>query len=266
MQASVPKPPFRLLFESADPVVCLSGATDLRFTLERWCLCQPTTVADDRSWPSGRVLPMVDGAASLDFLPMMQRRRLSPLARAAIAVAWDCRGDFRELPAVFFSRHGESHYYFNMLCDLAESREISPSRFSLSVHNAVAGLYSLCSDTRAPCTVLAGGKEDFYGAFLEAAGLLLEKSCERVLVVWYEQPLPEVYRSYVHGPDLTLALGMRLSAPSEAGPQIELTRMPRLEAPDAECLLQDFCRAIVRGERSSTATNGAPWAWTLTDG
>jgi hypothetical protein len=198
----------------------------LCFTLERWCLWQSVECRPNTAWPCGEVLPCREGGADAGFLPLMQRRRLSPLAKAAISVAWPCREGFPDLPAVFASRHGESRYYFEMLNELARSEPLSPSRFSLSVHNAIAGLYSLYGETRSPYVAIAPGEEGVSAALLEAAGLIAEHPEGRVLVVWYEQPLPAEYRSYTGGPDFTLALAMRLGGPSLRGPQLRVRRSP----------------------------------------
>jgi hypothetical protein len=203
-----------------------TGDGDLCFALEQWCLWQSAAFPAQACWPHGEVLPCNGGSAEVGFLPLMQRRRLSPLAKAAMAVAWPCRQGFPDLPAVFSSNHGESRHYFEMLTDLAESREISPSRFSLSVHNAIAGLYSLYGETRAPYVVLAPGQEGVSAALLETAGLLAEQPNRRVLAVWYEQPLPEAYRGYTRGPDCILALAMRLGAVSSHSPVLRLSRRP----------------------------------------
>jgi hypothetical protein len=214
------------------------------------------------------VLPHNDGNANVGFLPMMQRRRLSPLAKAAMAVAWHCREEFTDLPAVFCSTHGESQNYFELLTDLAATQEISPTRFSLSVHNAIAGLYSQFSGEHSPYVALAGGTEGLFAAFLEAAGLLLEGPHQRILVVWYEQALPEVYRSYARGPDSTLALAMRLSVGSRNGPRLRLRRTPARAAtatPPAD-QLHEFRQAILGGERCSATSEGQSlWHWRLED-
>lgn len=230
------------------------GDINLRFTLERWCLWQPGASAEP-GWPEGVVIPTDSPGGALDFLPVMQRRRLSPLARAAIAVAWNCRGPFRGLPAIFHSRHGESGHYFDMLGDLAQGQELSPSRFSLSVHNAVAGLYSLCSDTRAPCVALAGSGDDLGAAFLEAAGMLAEQDGGRLLLVFYEQPLPDAYHGQAEAPDCTVALGMRLGAATLPGMKLLLTRAA-VGAGEEGGSLQALCGAILRGERLFAGRGG----------
>jgi len=240
-----------------------AGEAALNFTMERWCLWQPGVVTPDIAWPGGAVVPGSSEKDGLDFLPMMQRRRLSPLARAAMAVAWHCRGGLPAMPAVFYSRHGESGNYLEMLQDLADRQELSPSRFSLSVHNAIAGLYSLCSGSEAACVSLAGSVDDLFAAFLEATGLLAESGCARVLLVFYEQPLPEVYRAFATGPGRVVALALILAAPGVAGPRLRLLRK-RPEAHEPACQIERLCEAVLRGERRSAA--GAAWQWELDDG
>jgi hypothetical protein len=165
------------------------------------------------------------------------------------------------MPAVFYSRHGESRHYLEMLQDLAAGQELSPSRFSLSVHNAIAGLYSLCSGSEAACASLAGSADDLFAAFLEAAGLLAESGCPRVLLVFYEQPLPEVYRAFATGPSRVVALALVLGAPGD-GPRLRLLRK-RLEALEPACQIERLCEAVLRGERRSAAD--AAWQWELGD-
>ncbi len=240
----------------------------LCFTLEKWTLWQSEACLAEACWPCGEVLPHNAGKADVSFLPMMQRRRLSPLAKAAIAAAWPCGESFVNQPAVFCSIHGESQNYFELLTDLATAQEISPTRFSLSVHNAIAGLYSQFRGTSSPYIALAGGTESLFAAFLEAAGLILEGPSQRVLVVWYEQALPAVYRNHARGPDRTIALAMRLSAESPNGTRLRLRRMPsnKASAMAPACWLQEFCQAILKGERHSVTSEGQfLWHWRLED-
>lgn len=203
------------------PVSSVTNALD--FTLQHWCAWQsgPASAAAE-AWPGGQTLPHQNGNADVGFLPMLQRRRLSPLARAACAVAWHCRRARGDMPAVFFSRHGESQYYFDILSGLAAEGSVSPSRFSLSVHNAIGGLHSLHSESFQPYVALAGGGEGFFTPFLEAAGLLLE--APQVLAVWYEQPLPEAWLSDSAPSGQTWALAMVLSQAGQTGPQLNLFR------------------------------------------
>jgi hypothetical protein len=185
-----------------------------------------------------------------------------------MAVAWPCGEGFASLPAVFCSTHGESQNYLELLNGLATAQEVSPTLFSLSVHNAIAGLYSQFRGTTSPYVALAGGTEGLFAAVLEAAGMILEGPSRRVLVVWYEQPLPEVYRHHARGPESTLALAMRLSGESRNGPLLRLRRTPSTTASTMPppSRLQEFCQAILSGARHSATSEGqALWHWRLED-
>ena len=237
--------------------------TALWFTLKHWCLWQSEEISSPTNWPAGQVLPCNGGDADVSFLPMLQRRRLSPLARAACAVAWNCRNVAGNLPTVFFSNHGESQYYFEMLQGMAAGESVSPSRFSLCVHNAVAGLYSLQSENVLPYIALAGGTEGLFAAFIEASGMLLDMP--QVMLIGYEQPLPPVYQTYLSGPSKTWALAMVLARQDEAGYSLRLLREPAIgatpTAPQA-----DLLQSIIGGQRSGTvALERSVWHWSLAD-
>jgi len=238
--------------------------TRLCFTLQHWCLWQSEETPVDACWPGGEVLPCNGGRAEVGFLPMLQRRRLSPLARAASAVAWRCRQVGGDMASVFFSSHGESHYYFEMLEGIAAGGEVSPSRFSLCVHNAIAGLSSFHSESFLPYVALAGGTEGLFAAFLEAAGCLLETP--KVLLVCYGQPLPEAYRPYLATPDNTWALGLVLAVAEEPGLKLRLARRAGVGPASAEDGSQGLAQTILDGRRSAQCRlERSVWRWALDD-
>lgn len=237
--------------------------THLSFTLQHWCLWQSKETPLVDHWPGGEVLPYNGGDADVGFLPMMQSRRLSPLARAACTVANHCRKINGDMPSVFFSSHGESQYYFEMLDGIAAREDVSPSRFSLCVHNAIAGLSSLHSASFLPTVCLSGGTEGIFAAFLEAGGLLLETP--KVLVVCYEQPLPEAYRAYLVTSKTTWALAMVLTGAGDSGRQLRLTRRAS-KGIAAEDSAERLVRAILDNRRSSLCQlERSIWQWSLDD-
>lgn len=248
----------------ASPTTPTRQVAQLSFTLKHWCLWQDQAPLTHDIWPVGEVLPFNCKAADVSFLPMMQRRRLSPLARAACAVAWQCQQKHGEMPTVFFSDHGESQYYFEILENLAAQQGVSPSRFSLCVHNAIAGLSSLHRASFLPYVALAGGTEGLFAAFIEAAGMLLD--VPQVLVVCYEQPLPADYQAYVAYSNTTWALAMVLGRSSEAGYQLRLAReagqVPNTDKSQPSQLIQ----AILANQRHGQSELGqSHWCWSLTD-
>jgi len=252
--------------ESAPAQAAEPGGRESRldFTLDYWCLWQSKEGSAPGCWPGGDVLPYNQGSADVGFLPAMQRRRLSPLARAACAVAWRCRQVGGEMPTVFFSAHGESQYYFEMLDGMAASEHVSPSRFSLCVHNAIAGLSTIHSESFQPYVCLAGGTDGIFAAFLEAGGMLME--VPKILLVWYEQALPEIYRPYLETPETTWALAMILSRPGEAGHQLRLAREPAFGEVCSESAKTGLLQSILEGRLSSQCRlDRAVWRWSLDD-
>lgn len=253
--------PWRMAqFDTPSPAASL-----LAFTLKHWCLWQSQPAAAPASlWPGGRVLANQDGGADVGFLPMMQRRRLSPLARAACAVAWNCRLEYGDMPAVFFSCHGESQYYFEILSGLAVDGGVSPSRFSLCVHNAIGGLHSLHGESFQPYVSLAGGSEGFFTPFLEAAGLLLE--APQVLIVWYEQALPAAWQAYLALSGNTWALAMVLGNAGQPGPQLSLLREATHHAAGDVGNETDLLPAISSNRRTGRCwLERSCWRWQLSD-
>ena len=245
-------------------LVSNSTKRELRFSVRTWAIWQSDEVSTQHVWPCGRVLPYNNGNADVSFLPMMQRRRLSPLARAACAVAWHCRDVAGDTPTVFFSHHGESQYYFEMLQDMAAGESVSPSRFSLCVHNAIAGLYSLQTTSVLPYVSLAGGTEGLFAAFIEAGGLLLE--VPQVMVVCYEQPLPKTYQPYVSVANKTWALAMVLARPRESENCLRLARKAATELKSQCKQPLDLVQAILSGQRNGHSNlERSIWHWSFDD-
>ena len=60
--------------------------------------------------------------------------------------------------AVFVSRHGELARSMTLLQALADGQALSPTDFSMSVHNTAAGLCSIQGKAAIPMTSLAAGR------------------------------------------------------------------------------------------------------------
>ncbi|WP_313694729.1 beta-ketoacyl synthase chain length factor, partial [Achromobacter mucicolens] len=121
-------------------------------------------------WAEHPYCPLGDQAAArLDFLPPMQRRRLSPLARGVFACAWPLADGYPDMPFVFASRHGETTRNFGLLESLAADEPLSPTAFGLSVHNAIAAQWSIIRRETAESVALSVEDDGLEHAFLEAA-------------------------------------------------------------------------------------------------
>ena len=119
------------------------------FVIKNWAACAPglTSQAQWQAWSAQPTLPAGEAAPALAEMPAMQRRRLGLLGRLAVQAAWWCQGEDLGMPVVFASRYGDAGRALELLAELARGEPVSPATFSLSVHNAVSGMYSIaCGD------------------------------------------------------------------------------------------------------------------------
>ncbi|WP_241075763.1 beta-ketoacyl synthase chain length factor [Achromobacter insuavis] len=147
----------------------------------------------------------------LEFLPAMQRRRLSLMARAAFECAWPVAEGQPPMPLVFASRHGETTRNFGLLQSLAAGEPLSPTAFGLSVHNAIAGQWSIIRRETTESVALSAEDDGLEHAFLEA-GLLLADGHDNVLVVLAEEQPPTPYSPWIDDVPFTYAAAFRLRA------------------------------------------------------
>ena len=142
----------------------------------------------------------------------MLQRRFSPLAKQVFSALNSCVAIGEQIPSVFSSANGELAKSLNLLQTLQTEAELSPTAFSLSVHNGIAGLFAMAYQNHSECTVLAPGLQGIMPAFLEAFGMLHEGRPE-VLLVFYDEPVPAFYpvAPFEQPQTASMALALRLS-------------------------------------------------------
>ncbi|CUI51932.1 Uncharacterised protein [Achromobacter ruhlandii] len=141
----------------------------------------------------------------------MQRRRLSPMARAVFECAWPVAQGQPPMPLVYASRHGETTRNFGLLQSLAAGEPLSPTAFGLSVHNALAGQWSIIRRETTESIALSADDDGLEHAFLEA-GLLLADGHDNVLVVLAEERPPAPYSPWIDDVPFSYAAAFRLRA------------------------------------------------------
>lgn len=177
--------------------------------------------------------PEVEIAPQLDVMPAMTRRRLNQLGRMAAHVAYAAArsptedDDLSSLstPMIFASRYGDASRSLALLADLVQEHPISPTSFSLSVHNAIGAMISIARSDRSPQCAIAAGAASAGAAILEAYGLLADGAPE-VIIVCFDSPLPGAYRAFSDEPAAPYAWAWRLARPRESEPRIRLTLTP----------------------------------------
>jgi hypothetical protein len=212
--------------------------------------------------PRPSVLP------ALQCLPPAERRRTGKIVRLALAAGLEATAragaDAAQLPAVFCSSGGDGENCHEICQVLAGTdRQISPTRFHNSVHNAASGYWGIATGATAASNALCAHDASFAAGLLEAlVQLRIDETA--VLLIAYDADYPEPLRSARPIPDafavaLLLTPSMRqgslaqLTARFSAAPA-ELLSDPRLEAlraqvPAARSL--PLLRRIARAERAA---------------
>lgn len=178
-----------------------------------------------QSYPQPINHNLVPSATNDPSIPKSLQRRLSPLAKIVFQTIAPCIDIGEQIPAVFCSSHGEIVRSLSMLQTMKIGEELSPTAFSLSVHNAIAGLFSIAFDNRQEITTLAPGQDGIASGFIEALGLLQEKHSE-VFLVFYDEPVPEFFpiAPFQLNPPSPYVLAIKLAA-SGAGLPIRFMRI-----------------------------------------
>ena len=150
------------------------------------------TIASYAVWRAGcaaetAATPNVSAQPNVSFIPPLERRRLTGVERAALSVAWQVRPE-GEVPIVFASRWGEIGVTVKLMEQFHAEREMSPARFSASVHNAAPGAFSLLTHNHAPYTAIAARERSLEAGLLEA---LVQGAA--VVFVFAEESTPALY-------------------------------------------------------------------------
>ncbi len=212
-------------------------------------------------------------APKLDFVDPMVRRRLSTLSKMALAVAQDCVRARPEVRLVFASRHGELSRTTEILRDIASNQAVSPNAFSLSVMNAMPGIFSIARGDRAAATAVSCGPETLGYAMLEAYALYATDPSTPVLLVYSDEPADGVF-GHVDHEVARGALAILLDATQQ--PIGNLSCIVNHPAPltaaststhERSCATQSDAVQACLDQRSTSVWHGpnATWQWEWND-
>jgi hypothetical protein len=130
-----------------------------------------------------------------DLLPAAERRRTGLSVKLALAAGREAfvnaQRDAASTATVFTSSSGDGENLHYICSTLASTeREISPTRFHNSVHNAPAGYWSIATRSQAPSTSLCCHDASFAAGLLDAAAQIVVDG-EPVAVITYDQAYPQ---------------------------------------------------------------------------
>lgn len=163
-------------------------------------------------------------------LPAAERRRCGPLVKLSIAVGHEAAAAagiaVAALPTVFSASGGDGNNCHEICATLASSdRQISPTRFHNSVHNAASGYWSIATGAMTPSSVLCAFDASFGAGLLEAVTqAVVDDTC--VLLIACDTPYPEPLhgvRNIADAFGVGLVIAPRRSARSLARMTLALT-------------------------------------------
>lgn len=239
------------------------------FTISAWAAYAPglEIATQWNAWAAQPWLPVGDGVPALSEMPAMSRRRLDPMGRMAVQVAYWCQAAEPGVPMVFASRYGDATRSLELLAEVVRGEAVSPTGFGLSVHNAIGALYSIARGERAHQVAVAAGVASAAAGLVEAVALLADGAPE-VNVVCYDAPLPGSYACFHDEPTARYAWAWRLRAPVAGQSRIEITascgREGEGEGEDADPVLPfglDVMRFALSGDTAfSRRADGTLWS------
>ena len=239
----------------------------IELVVERWRAWAPG-IEEPRDWAAWSAAPrMLDDLGeqpACDFVAPMQRRRLSRLARIVMHTAWPLCADDEQLPFVYASRHGETTRTFAMLDDVGREAPLSPTQFGLSVHNAIAGQWSILRDQRGESVAIAGEADTFEHAIVEAAALLGDGAGAVIVVIAEERPAA-AYDGWIDDVPFSYAVALRVSRADGAavGPRWRLSLRGNTESASSVTgpHALHFVRALHHGATLDHPWKTRRWTW-----
>jgi hypothetical protein len=238
----------------------------IELAVRRWAAWPPDAAAGSRR---DRLSPSTAPARpDVSFVAPLQRRRLSEVTQMAFAAAAECLREDEPVPGfVYCSRYGEYAESFESLQQIVRQEPISPTAFSMSVHNTAASQLAMHRKDRAPCSALAAGATTLEAGFVEAFAQIAESGAS-VIVVYHDQPLPALYREQPTTVKSGLALALLLDRPAAGGDEqsLRLAWRPSAAGPATACEERDPVCAVIRLLRRGGApvtqdTGRLVWTW-----
>ena len=154
-------------------------------------------------WPTARAIlrgetPLTAAPSVLpapSILPPAERRRASRVVKLTLAIGLEAAAhagaDVATLATVFSASGADGHNCHALCEQLAtDDRQISPTRFHNSVHNAGAGYWGIATGSMAPCQVICAYDASFDAGLLDAIGQVVVDR-QPTLLIAYDSEYPE---------------------------------------------------------------------------
>ena len=226
------------------------------------------------AWPAPGVNEALADAAQalaakpdVSYVEPMLRRRISSLGKMGLKVAHDCVMSSGDVRLVFASRHGELRRTTEILQALVRGQPISPTAFSLSVLNAMAGVFGIARRDRSPAIAISAGAETLGYGLLEAYAQYTSNPSEPVLFVYAHEPRDPVFGPSDEFDDEPLAVAILLASDAvqmlECGTAtISASSEPSpISVPQSASQVKALLHCLASGAAADWAGGHAVWQW-----
>ena len=175
-----------------------------------------------------------------ELLPAAERRRASDIVKLTLATSLEAITEAQleaaSLPSMFSFSNGDGvncHTICEMLA--SDDRQISPTRFHNSVHNAAAGYWSIATGAMATSSVLCAFDASFGAGLLDALSQVVVDGTSCVLMtsdtpypfpMFNKRPIPDNF-------GIALVLAPQQSAQAIARITVSITNAPASQLQDA---------------------------------
>lgn len=157
--------------------------------LSGWAQAAAVLRGEQEHAPAATVLPVPE------LLPPAERRRASRVIKLALGAGLEAvrhAGADASTLATVFAASGADGHNCHALCEqlAGMDRQISPTRFHNSVHNAAAGYWGIATRSMAACQVIGAYDASFGAGLLDALAQVVTDG-QPVLLVAYDSEYPE---------------------------------------------------------------------------
>lgn len=152
-----------------------------------------------------------DDSPLIAHVPKTLKRRLGNIGFNVISVMNLCteNSEADDMIWVISSRHGDTNRMIRLFQNVCDNDLLSPTDFSMSVHNALPGMHSIQTNNTSMHTAISGGVHSFALGLLEAYVLLKTKN-QKIGYLYYDFQLPDAYSALEIDNQESLIIGMTL--------------------------------------------------------
>lgn len=201
-------------------------------------------------------------ALELGYIEAGLRRKLSPLAKQALSLAYRCsagQSHAGQPRLVFASRHGDIQRTTDMLLQMLDANTPSPTAFSMSVLNATAAAYAIATQNQNANTAISASGSSLGFGLIEAMLQYKSQPDSPILFIYADEPPPAIYAASC--PSIP-AHAIALLIADQAEQQLQFGMQAQSQADSLEAQSLAFMHCLQAGN-ASWHGEARSWQWSI---